>query len=92
MEMILNKCYGGLSFSKEAMECAGFQWEDRYDEGLRYSPAIIEVVKNLGDIANGRYAKLEVVTIPDEATDTMMLEYDGVETMLYVLGGKIHQV
>lgn len=31
-----------------------------------------------------------VAYIPDEATDTMLSDYDGFETIYYVLDGKIH--
>lgn len=93
MEIILNKCYGGLSFSQEALERAGFSWEhDRYNDDLRRSLNMIDVVREMGDDA-GRYcSKPVVVTIPEEATDYRITEYDGFETILYVVDGKIHAI
>lgn len=93
LDIILNKCYGGLSFSREALERAGFDWEDRYDPGLRRSQRLVDAVRELGDRAAGsRSSKPVVVTIPKEATDWRLMEYDGIETILYVVDGKIHQV
>lgn len=93
MEIILNKCYGGLSFSREALKRAGFSWEhDRYNDDLRRSLRMIEVVREMGDAAGEYYSKPVVVTIPEEATDYRLMEYDGFETILYVVDGKIHQI
>lgn len=41
--------------------------------------------ENVGD----SYSCIKIVEIPDEATDWMITEYDGLETIYYVLDGKI---
>ena len=93
MEIILNKCYGGLSFSQEALERAGFNWEnDRYNDDLRHSLRMIDVVREMGDAAGEYYSKPVVITIPEEATDYKLMSQDGFETILYVVNGKIHQI
>ena len=93
MEIILNKCYGCLSFSQEALERAGFSWEhDRYNDDLRRSLRMIDVVQEMGDTAGRYYSNPVVVTIPEEATDYTLMSHDGFETILYVVDGKIHEI
>lgn len=44
----------------------------------RNDPALVQVVEELGDKANGTYAELHVVEIPD-GIDWQIEEYDGME-------------
>ncbi len=46
----------------------------------RDNPLLVRVVEELGDAANGPYAKLKVVEIPD-GLDYIIDEYDGIETI-----------
>ena len=46
--------------------------EDRAD------PLLVQVVEEMGDKANGRFAKLKVIEIPD-GVDYVVEEYDGFE-------------
>lgn len=81
-QIVINVCHGGFSLSETAQaryrELAGvpvaeFVWElDRSD------PHLVKTVLELGEQANGRYARLKVVTIPDDVEWTIM-EYDGTE-------------
>lgn len=91
MKIILNKCYGGFGISDEALRMAGItdadEWE--YDD-LRINPEVIKAVETLGENANDGYSNLVVVEISDAATDWEVDEYDGYETMIYVVNGKIH--
>lgn len=52
---------------------------DNYDI-KRDDPALIATIRELGEEANGRYANLEVVTIPDDV-QWVIREYDGWETV-----------
>lgn len=65
--------------------------EERYDHNRRWSeqvfydrelarddPLLVQVVEELGNKANGEYAKLKVVEIPDEV-NWEIGEYDGYE-------------
>ena len=92
MKIILNKCYGGFGISNEALRMAGItntnEWE--YDD-LRINPEVIKAVETLGESANDRYSDLVMVEIPDAATDWEVDEYDGYETMIYIIDGKIHR-
>ena len=51
---------------------------DQYDEDIRIDKDIIEVVEKLGNAANGKYAELKVVIIPDDVK-WQIEEYDGAE-------------
>ena len=44
----------------------------------RTDPALVKVVEQLGDRANGYYSELSVVEIPDDVK-WMIQEYDGIE-------------
>lgn len=86
MKVVLNKCYGGFGLDEELAEQYGLdEWSvDRTDEKL------IELVEKYGEDAGGSHSELEIVEIPDEATDWEIDEYDGFEGVIYVVDGKIH--
>ena len=91
MKFVVNKCFGGFGLSKKAQEMLGVNspYANDFD---RDDPKLIEVVEKLGEEANGDYAELAVVEIPSEATDYEFNEYDGFESFIYVLNGKICRV
>jgi len=93
MEIVLNKCFGGFSLSKSACERLGIDDSDFYDEKeFRSSSRLVECVRALGDFANGDYAELEIVEIPSDVTDWEINDYDGAESITYVLNGKLHHI
>jgi hypothetical protein len=81
MKMVINAGYGGFGLG------VAEQHEDwvRDLEFDRFNAELVEFVETYpnecGDLA--------IVTIPDEATDWEMNEYDGWESVIYVLDGKI---
>lgn len=80
MKIVVNRCYGGYSLSKAAYEEMKLPW-DNYGyafEGDRSNPTLVATVEKLGDAANGKYAQLEVVEIPDDIKWEIE-EYDGRE-------------
>ena len=84
MKFVLNKCYGGFGLSdwaKEQMGCS---------EPYRDDPEFITLVTNHGKKVSEWYAKLVVVEIPDNTTDYEIDEYDGFESITYVVDGKIY--
>lgn len=89
MEIVINRCFGGFSLSKEAAALLGVRPYDNVD---RTDYRLVQVVKDLGERTNGHCARLEVVELPDETTDWMVNEYDGAETVIYVVNGKLHQI
>lgn len=56
---------------------------DQYSETARTDPALIKIVEELGNAANGPFAKLKIVEIPDDVT-FVIEEYDGMETIAEV--------
>lgn len=95
-KIVINRCFGSFGLSEKVMdrlvEMLGYD-EDGYIrdfDGERDNPNLVAVVEELGDEANAMCAKLEIVEIPDEATDYYIDEYDGLESVIYVVDGKIH--
>lgn len=80
----------GLTLVKEKGEyfnLCGYTWykdevkeENFFNERdiERYDPVLAQVVEQLGDSANGKFADLKVVEIPDDVNFTVE-EYDGYE-------------
>ena len=83
MKIVINSCFGGFGLSKEAYDYLGLK-EDEYgfvdDEIKRNDPKLVECVEILGEKANGRFADLKVVEIPDDV-EWEITEYDGLETI-----------
>lgn len=83
MKVVINKCFGGFSLSHSAMarlRDGGGSQDNWYwsSDVARRDPLLVAVVEDLGDAANGTYAKLRVVEIPD-GVDYEIDEYDGME-------------
>lgn len=92
MYVILNKCFGGFSLSEKAcaqLNCSMYEYSEDL-VGLRSDYNLVACVDRLGDEADGPCASLKKVWMPDDATDWDIHEYDGYETLIYVLDGKLH--
>lgn len=89
MKMVINKCFGGFSVSESLAKTLGLDSPYSYID--RTNERLIEAVETTNDF-NGRCAKLRVVEIPDCATDWELNEYDGFESITYVVGGKLHHI
>lgn len=59
-----------------------FGWNDGVS--VRTAPEVVEFFKKV------RFEEYKIVRFPAEATDTLLVDYDGCETLYYVLNGKIH--
>jgi len=82
-KIVYNGCYGGFGLSEEAKEryaeLTGCD-PDFYDRELpRHDPALVQVVEELGDEANGFCAQLRIEEI--EGTKYRIDEYDGYESV-----------
>ena len=94
MTFVLNKRYGGFSVSDFVVEQLGL--ESRYDFDCGYTNEqdinkLAELINTYGsEKCSGPSAKLKVVEIPDNASDWEINDYDGVETITYVVDGKLH--
>ena len=91
MKIVLNKCYGGFSlsgFACEKLDCRPYDYDDRLS---RISEKLIDLIETYGSVKCSRScAAIVIVEIPDETTDWEINEYDGLETVTYVVDGKIH--
>jgi hypothetical protein len=81
MKIVINGDFGGFGFG------VAERFEDwvREFEGDRSDAELVAFVETHPD----ECGDLVVVTIPEEATDWEMDEYDGWESIIYVLDGKI---
>ena len=84
MKVVINRCFGGFSLSEKAYEFLGLEW-DKY--GYKYNgydfrndARLVECVETLGEEADGRFAELKVVEIPDDV-EWEIEEYDGLESI-----------
>ena len=80
MKVVINTCHGGFGLSTEAKEMyrelSGKDYPN-YDDD-RSDPYLVLTVERLGAIANGPFAELKVLEIPDEIK-WLVEEYDGNE-------------
>ena len=81
MKIVINACYGGFGLSKEALalfnERSGTTITYEHDIE-RNNPILVEIVEQLGESADGGFAELKVVEIPDDV-NWYVEEYDGRE-------------
>lgn len=91
MKVVINKCFGGFGLSLKAIRRIaelqggeGHFFEYRYGRSVPYEkrsdPMLVQVVEELGEVANGLYAELRVVEIPDDI-GWEIKEYNGVESV-----------
>ena len=83
MKVVINDCHGGFSLSRVAiaryLELTGFKQESVYHRDIpRDDSLLIQVVEELGALANGDFARLKIVEIPDDV-EWYVEEYDGLE-------------
>lgn len=91
MKIVINKCFGGFSVNDNIVSMLNLR--SRYDlEDDRTNARLIKIMEDGYFNVNDENSDLEIVEIPDEATDYMITEYDGYENVLYVLDGKIKRV
>ena len=83
MKVVINTDFGGFGLSDEALalyaEKKGKPVDEVYDFDIpRDDLVLVWVVEHLGLKANGDYAELKVVEIP-EGVDWFISNYDGIE-------------
>lgn len=86
MKVVVNRCFGGFSLPDEFCKkynCSAYSDIDRTDSRL------IQFLEENPDKTRFRCASLEVMEIPDRATDWQINEYDGDESIIAVVDGKI---
>lgn len=91
MVFVLNKCYGGFSLSPFAVKRLGVDSAYADLDSLQIDALAALIAEYGSEKCSGSFAKLKVVEVPDTVTDWIVQEYDGIEVLIYVLDGKIHQ-
>lgn len=84
MKFVLNKCFGGFGLSDWAEEQMGCRFPSRTNSNF------IALVENYPNKVSDWGAELKVVEIPDNATDYEINDYDGHESIIYVVDGKLY--
>lgn len=82
MKVVINSAYGGFSLPSDF--CASYGYE-KYDELDRRDERLIDFIERFGE--NNRFGDLKIVHVPGEATDWMIMDYDGAESVVYVTNG-----
>ena len=91
MKLVVNKCYGGFSLSRRAARALDLGYT--YDNIDRADPRLVHLVERYGfEAVSGEHAHLRVVELPVGISDWEINEYDGYETVTYVLNGKIYHI
>jgi hypothetical protein len=87
MKIVINVCFGGFGLTEEAKKALGIE----YSEDIKRTDSrLVEMVETDAVNIADRFAELEVIEIPDEATDWEINEYDGLESITYVVDGKLY--
>lgn len=81
--VVINACYGGFGLSEDAIaryaELKGISSADFYNRDIpRDDPALVQVVREMGQGANSNFSKLHIVEVPD-GVEWHIEEYDGNE-------------
>ena len=87
MKYVINGDFGTFCVKESVAKAYGF---DPYCVE-RDNPMLIHLIES-GVDCNTDYSELKVVDVPDNATDYEIDEYDGLESIIYVVDGKIHHL
>lgn len=90
MTLVLNRDWGGFSLPQDYVEAYGL--EDGYDyedATIREDAQLIEWVRTHAN-HKGMCGDLGLVEIPDNCTDYEINDYDGMESVTYVVDGKLY--
>lgn len=86
MKIAINACYGGWELSKDFLK----KYPQFKEECGRDDVEFINCLEEFGlKEASGKYSKIVIAEISNEATDFIIEEYDGYETIIYVVNGVI---
>lgn len=86
MKMVINGTWGGFKLPEDYAAVKTDGWFYDCSDEVRRDPDLIDIVES-----EDYDEDLEVVEFPDEATDYMITDYDGAESLYYVIDGKIMQ-
>lgn len=88
MYILLNRDWGGFGFNENFSKKYGIA--RLLSDSGRADPDIIKAVIEYGiDNVNDSFSKIRLYWIPDDATDYDINNYDGMESIVYVMNGKL---
>lgn len=89
-KIVYNACYGDFSLSGAAieryLEISGLEelpFQSRYRGFKRDDPILVQVVEELGEAANGRFADIKIREL-EPGTKYRIDEYDGYEAVVTI--------
>lgn len=89
MRVVINACFGGFHIDQEIKDMLGIT-TDEESVRTRTNPKLLTHVEMGRNTTNWRTCKPVVLTIPDNVTDWEIEEYDGLESITYVVDGMLH--
>lgn len=89
MKIVINRCWGGFHIPEEFASAHGL---DSYDDIERTDPELVAFVESHGGRFSEGCAELVVVNIPEDCTDWELNDYDGMESIIAVVNGKLYHV
>lgn len=92
MKVVINTCYGGFSLPDEICKKLSINQNLFYEseKSIRTNKELIRMIEeDPEEFSKMVCTELAVVDIPDEATDWEITDYDGQETVIAVVDGKI---
>lgn len=84
MKIVLNRAYGGYGYKVADKHT---ELIEKYEDDRTAEELVKAVEENPEE-----FGQLEVIWFEDEATDYTIEEYDGWETLIYVLDGKLRML
>lgn len=85
MKVVINNNWGGFGCGVDETTRDWLR-QFRYDGNKRADTELVRFVENNPD----KCGDLIVIELPNEATDFDIQDYDGIETMVFVVDGKIY--
>lgn len=89
MKIVLNRTYGGFHYGEGFVQKYGYSsiydYLDMEGDSFRTDPRLVNWIEN----NPSDNPSLKVYEIPDNVTDWQIHEYDGMESIICVIDGKI---
>lgn len=90
MYIVVNTQYGGFRLSDFVKELLCQDGKKNKDIDYRLNPTLIEAIEYHGSaVCSGPCCKLGLAEIPEEATDWLIEDHNGMECIIYVLNGHL---
>ena len=89
MKIVVNKCHGSFHVPADFADSHNVGMYDGYNRTDKELVQFVEDNTVNGSFIEG-YAKLIAVEVPDTTTDWDLTDFDGWETVIYVVNGKLY--